>query len=341
LSKKGELIIKPIKWKTPKAGKNRMSGSSCTTTLPADDYRLFRLFKITTAPCDTCHEDLLKNKKLVNLDSSMQVERELMNAIEIKPSLFSFRSIKIRAPRTLVNLEDDYFIGCESNHLLKWKKKRKKYYYSRLPIKFNVMENITRKHEFCKFYPEPKDCAEPIIRFMPIGKARPLLATAEVGFHYDLDGLTFPGEFFPYVGINLIKEQPICRYNVLLAIDKNTGFNGAIGWQLPFIAFPFNNGNPFSRWQKSGANTAGEKYLRVYLGTALRLVTTRGRYNTIDQDLHLGVSLANFRDNAFIRYIYLQCGVMYDYIDHRTWNFNPIAQVGINLKIAPLSSESD
>jgi hypothetical protein len=122
LSKKGELLIKPVKWKTQKGGKNIKSRALYTTSIPASDFQLFRLFKITTPPCDTCNENLIANKKLVNIDSSMQVERELMEAIDVKQSIFFTNRIKIRAPQPLVDIEDTYFIGCDQN-ILKWKKR--------------------------------------------------------------------------------------------------------------------------------------------------------------------------------------------------------------------------
>lgn len=326
LNKKGDLIIKPVKWKSKK-----IDGDRYITSLPAESFRLFRLFKITNPPCDTCHENLLKNKKLIYMDSSMLVERELMEAIELKQSIFPINTLKIRVPRKLVVIEDSYFIGCES-HLLKWRKKGKKYYYSRLPLNINVLENITRRREFCRFNPPPNDCAEPIIRILPSGGPQPLTIYGEVGCHYDQDRFSLPGVFVPFVGLNFIKEQKRCRYNLLLAIPKNKGFNGAIAYQFPFINFPLRNKNPFSRWQKP-ATTVIQKYMRMYLGTALRLAIERGKYNMVDQDLHLGLSIVNFSEKSIIRYIYIQYGVMYDYIRHRDHDFNSIAQMGINFKL--------
>jgi hypothetical protein len=198
------------------------------------------------------------------------------------------------------------------------------------------VENITKKKEFCKFNPEPSDCDKTIIEIKALGGALPLTIHAEVGCNYDF-ATDLPSKFIPYAGISFIKEEEIGRYHLLLAIDKNKYFNGAIGYQFPFINFPLDKKNPFSRWQKP-TTTVTQKYMRMYVGTTLRVNTAR--YNTVDQDLHLGLSVVNFNDRSFIRYIFIQFGIMYDYIGHRTYDFNSIAQVGANFKLIQFKSET-
>jgi len=329
ITKTGELSMKLVKWKAPK-GKKEKGNNSYTTSILAENFERFRLFKITATPCDTCHEDLVKDKKLIHIDSSMQVEQELMSAIEVRVNVFNPNTVKIRAPRELVHLDDEYFIGCDSGFPLKWKKKRRKYYYSKLPVAFLALENITRKREFCKFNSEPTDCGKAFAELLPVGGPLPLTLYAEAGYYYRLF------EFNPYAGISLIKQYEKGKSNLLLSVErssaeKNLNLSGTIGYQYPFFTIPLNKSNPFSLWQKPGEPTY--KCLRMYVGTELKFTKTPTNRNNLEQNIHVGLAAVNRKEKSIFRYLFIQYGVTTDYLDHREADIYSITELGINLKL--------
>jgi hypothetical protein len=332
ISKKAEIIVKPVKWSFKKAGRKAEQNNICKTTIPAEDFQRFRLFKISSPPCDTCHEDLLKNRKLLNKDSSMQIDKELMKVVEVKINMFNLSKLRIRAPKTHVCLDDNYYAGCDATEELSWKKKKKKYYHSKLPIHTNVVSNITRIREYCKYNPEPPDCSQPFGKFSFYEGAHSFLLHGEVGGYCQLNGCS------PYAGLGIVKEEGNERLNLLLSTNKDFNFCSAINYQHHFFYFPLSILKNFSLWLRPGESTSATKFVRMYAGTELKLSIVEPKHTNLEQNLQIGMAYMNNGQKAFIPRIFVQYGIVTNYLN-KADGFYSIVQAGINMKLMSLSKK--
>lgn len=338
-TKNGGFVANKVKWTLKRTGNLWWSKTRNIATIPKEDFDKYKIFKIEDLPCDTCNEDFQTKAEILKEDSCIQVDRFLMDNIQLKTNIFNITSVKIRAPREYVNVEDRYFIGCGLQNELTWETKRARrkqnYYYLRLPRHFNYIANITRVMDCCKNKSEPSECDKPMIYCATLGVPdKSFVFNIEVGSNYQ------QSEYIPYAGLGISKEGLFSRVSILAGTDSDFGFYGSLRYQYHFLSFPFSVFNPFSVWQSPTEQQTIYRYGRLYLGTELKTRINEAKYDFFEQNIHIGLAAVNTNTDAFIPRIFVQYGFGFDYLGTYSKSGYSFVQLGLNMKIARVNKKS-
>ncbi|MCH8902806.1 MAG: OmpA family protein [Bacteroidetes bacterium] len=336
MTKGGEVRTKKVNWSKWFNGKGWYSNTRYIAKILKKDFDAFKIFKIEEPPCNECNEAFPSEIEITKEDTCVQVDRFLMHNILFKYMPFSFRSVKIRAPRKYVVIDDQYYIGCGLERELVWTTKRgrrkRNYYYSRLPIEFGyTIANITRVMDCCESDPEPSECDVPMIdiRSTP-WEGEPLNLNVEIGSHYQQSTIT------PYVGIAISAEGLSSRAALLVGTDVDLSFISSLRYQLTYLSFPLNRLNPISGWQNPKKIGSG-KFDRFYLGAELKIKINETQQSYLEQNIHLGLAISNIQNGPSISRIFIQYGIGFDYLGNNSSGVYSIAQLGMNIKIRDIN----
>lgn len=333
---KRDFIPKPVKWASKVTGNLWWAKNRYVATIPKDDFDRYKLFRIENLPCSDCNENFQNQSKILKEDTCAQVDRFLMENIQFRVRWFNHQWVTIRAPRVYVNLEDHYFIGCNFENEMIWEtrkgKRKQNYFYSKLPLRFTYIENITRLMECCKSNPEPSQCDIPLIYIHEFGKPNSsFLLNLETGSYYQQLTVT------PYAGLAISKENIYNRVSISAGTDIDFNFYGSLRYQYHFLSFSFQMLNPYSLWESPSEQKVIDRYGRLYLGSELKTRMNKTKQNFLEQNIHIGLAAINTSVNAFIPRIFLQYGLGYDYLGNYSKEIYSIVQVGIDMKIARLN----
>jgi len=332
-TKNGEFIVKKVKWAFLRTGKLWWSQTRYVATIPEEDFKKYKIFKVGDLPCDSCSEDFRNKAFIINEDTCMQVDYFVMENMQIKRSLFNRTSVEIRVPREYINYEDKYYIGCGYENELIWTtkkgKRKQNYFYSHLPLYFNYLGNITRVMKCCKSNPEPSECDKKLIYNSIFCSAKGgLTLNAELGTYYQQSKIT------PYIAIGLFKEGSFSRVSLFVGTDNKLSIYSSLRYQIHIISFPYNILNPFSTWQSPKQQQVIYRYGRLYLGTELKSRFILNNPYHLEQNIHIGFAAVNTNYNAIIPRIFLEYGIGYDYLGVYSKRVYSIVQLGLNIKIA-------
>ncbi len=331
-NKAGKIINKLVKWEMKSTGNLWWQKTRFTALIPKKDFDKYKIFRITKPPCKACNEDFEKGKKFVNEDTCIQVDRFLMYAIQYKTTLFNRTFVNIRAPREYVDTAFSYYIGCGFNNKLVWETKKgrrkKNYYYTRLPLHLNYIDNITRTMNCCKSAPEPSECGKAIIQCATLGTIdKSITLGLEAGNYYQ------QRTNYPYLGLGISKAGDYSQVMLLFAKGLDRSYYGSFRYQYNFLSFPFSAINPFSTWKSPGNVKVIYKYCRLYAGTEFKTRVQNAEQNYFEQNLHLGLSIVNTERGIFIQRFFVQCGIGLDYLRKNSSGPYPIFQIGMNMKL--------
>ena len=334
-TKNGGFISKKVKWRSKRTGKLWWSETRFIATIPKKDFDTYKIFKIGKIPCDTCNEDFQKNKEISKEDTCLQVDRFLMENIQFKTILFNDRWVRIRVPREYVNIKDKYFIACNTETEIVWKTKNRRrkrnYYFTRLPKHFNVIANITRIMDCCKYNSEPSECNKPKISCQSFGSSdKSFILNAEIGNHYQQSTIS------PYAAIGISKEGDFTRFSFLTGTDNDLSLYSSLRFQYYFSSFLFSSLNPFSTWHNPTKLNIINRYGRLYLGTELKTRINKTQEEHLEQNLHIGLAFVNTNEDAFVPRIFIQYGFGFEYLASNSKGKYSILQIGLNMNIARL-----
>ena len=337
-TRNGKAIIKKVKWGSKKTGKLWWSNYRFVATIPKSDFETFKIFQIGGKPCSECAEDIKFDKNQSKEDNCMQLDRFLMENIQVKTKLFNKKMIKIRAPKEFVDIEDKYYIGCSYDLPLYWEtqsgRRKKNYYYSQLPHNNVYLKNIVRKMECCKANPEPSECEKGIIKCRTLMKGdKSFLLYGEAGNNYQFS------ENIPYLTFGVSKSGDYSQSMLLLGTDTKLNFYSSLKYQFNFISFPFSILNPVSSWQSPNNVGYVNKYGRLYIGSEIKTRLNNNYPELIEQNIHVGLSRVNALTNAFIPKIFFQYGIGLDYSGNYSTKPYSIFQIGLNVRIARLGKQ--
>lgn len=338
----GEFGIKKIRWSSKTTGNKWWKERRFVATLPKVDYDKYKIFTTGDAPCDTCSEDFtdgLGNGKIRNEGECLQLDRFLMNNLQIKVAFFNPDYVEVRVPREYVNLDYQYHIGCSAETKLEWKalsgRRHQNYYYTRLPRTFNRIHNITRVMECCEADPEPSECDKDIINCSTLMGSDPAyILQLELGSHFQ------NAEAKPYAALSLSKDLVSSRFHFLVGTDIDWSFYSSLRYQEHLISFPYNSLNPFEEWKKPSEIKPISSYARIYAGTELKTRLHSEQTSYLEQNVHLGFASVNRRPGALIPRIFIQYGIGGDYLGNYDSGLYSIVQVGIDVKLARFSSKN-
>lgn len=345
-----------LRWKTKKTGMFWWEKRRLIATIPEksfDRYKVFQALKpaCDTCSCDSCHQDFETYPKIRGVSYCLQVDRFLMANMQYKRILFNNSFVKVRVPREYVNLDKEYLVGCDYTNLLRWYSRkgwrRKKYYYAKLPIRSNgYMCNITRQMECCKEDPEGSDCDISIINcdteHFSRGQGITYKLFGEVGSSFQNE------ELLPYIGLGFGLDRHYDfrrRYNNLsgvLGVDYRFNLYGSIRYQRFFDRISPRKVKLETGW--NGPQIQKPKlykwYARPYIGTELKTILGNDESRLLEQNFHFGLALDHFHHRVRIPRYYLQLGLGYDYLNNYSNTVYPIAQIGVNIRIAKFVKDS-
>ena len=334
ISKNGEFKVKKVRWSSRRTGNLWWAKTRYVAKIPKESFEKYKIFKIEKPPCKTCSEDFKTTSKILNKDNCIQVDRFLMENIQLKSQLFTVNSIKVRAPKEYVNINDKYFIGCNFDDELKWKtktwRKRKNYYYAKIPLYLNRVANITRIMDCCKQNPEPSQCNSSLIMCnsrLLTPPDRSFILNTKFGNHY------LKSKHYPYMAIGISKEGLKGRLGVFAGVDIELSFYSSFKYQYHFLSFHFSSINPFPTWYSPTKYPFISRYARLYIGSEFNIKTNKITQANQGQNFHLGISIVNLNEEAIINRIFLQCGYEVDYSgNHESFGYS-IIHLGLNIKI--------
>jgi len=335
LNANGDFVAKKIKWSLAKP-KIAGQGRSCySAKLPVDDYNRFRIFQIKEPPCDSCSEDFPQTKQIQNETTCFQVDRFLMQNLQIRTTPFKPNSVNVRVSRELVNLNEKYYVGCSTNDEVNWisKKGRRKanYLYAKLPEYSFRIANITRYMLCCDSYAEPSQCDSSMISIHGATFSNDLMFDLETGCNLLSDSARF------YFGLGLNKSFIRSQFYLMAGLDNNYNFFGTLRYRQHFLLMPLSSLNPVYVWQSPG-NTAFPLYYSLYAGSELNLFENSGHKNRFEQNFHAGFSICSLED-AILQSIYVQGGVAFDYSGTLEQKVFPYVQCGIQIKLVSSRSK--
>ena len=334
INESGEFKAQRVKWKSRRTGQLWWSKNRYEARIPKKDYHRYKIFKISPLPCDSCAEDIISKAEDPKGTTCHQVDRFLMDNIQIKTGLFNKKSVQVRAPREYIHINDRYILGCELKKTLIWntrKGKRKQlYYYSELPLIGTKVTNITRMMDCCEADPEPSECEKTRIQCATLGNpSGPWTLNAEVGSEL------WAKDWAAYAGLGVFKEGLYARSSFLLGMDTDLSLITIIRYQLHLLSIPYDIFKLNSGWQSPSDKSIIYKYARLYLGSELG-----GRFNAdknfVEQNLHVGIASVDTNPNAFIPRIFVQYGLGVDYLSNRNDGIYSVAQLGLVFRLAQI-----
>ena len=114
----------------------------------------------------------------------------------------------------------------------------------------------------------------------------------------------------------------------MLGIDVNANSISNLRYQYNYATFPFILINPFADWGFNTMSQINKRYFgRLYLGSALVIGKLENKGSFINQDLHLGFSVAT--ENKFFNRWFIQYGLGYNYSKESNVLITPIFNSGL------------
>ena len=332
---KGEFITKKVKWKAKKTGKLWWAKNRYVATVPEVSFKSFKIFKLGGSPCDTCSEDFPRQQKIEKDDTCRQVDYFLMDNIQFKRKFLSKKWGKVRVPREYVNIEERYFTSRNAHETLEWTTKRGKrkklYYFAKVPRHLDYLYNITKAMDCCKFDTSASGYTRPLMTCGTVGEYTPsIVLHGEIGTHFQ------QAKLLPYAGIGIYLEDKTNRLHAIAGTDFHVGFHAALRYQFSIVNFSYKDVNPFAAWKFPGTPAPLETLGQLYVGMEFKTSRNTSDLNYFEQNVHIGIAALNLKRKALVPRIFLQYGLGYDYLQNNATKIYSIGQLGVNLKLARL-----
>jgi hypothetical protein len=112
-------------------------------TIPKSSFEKFHFFTLEKGPCDGCSEEVFTEDTLILTKALFYADRFLINNAQLKVRYFGKEKLKVRVPREYVDISDQYYYSLLTRRSYststfgretKRGRRRKNYYYAKLPI---------------------------------------------------------------------------------------------------------------------------------------------------------------------------------------------------------------
>jgi hypothetical protein len=325
----GRWTIRKVKWISRATGRDWWTEQRETTLIPFNDYKKFRVFTLSDN-CEDCSGIFPSDQPLNDETTCMQTDRFLMSNIQLKRSLFLKKLILILAPREFIDPEASYYAGCNLypfNWFVKGGRKKKNYYYAKIPHGGNYLHNIIKEMECCKFKPEDSECKRPLIIFIDYAASPlPLSIGVEAGYNQFLQTNLF------YAAATLHKYGRSWQSALLLGADQMKEFYGLLRLQRNIITIPSSFLNFSESWQSPGAYSEPDNFFRLYIGSELIQRWGQSAQQLL-QNAHAGISFYNDNERSIFRRVFVQAGYAHCWSDGSLPSFFFSAQAGIHIQL--------
>ncbi|MBI1183501.1 hypothetical protein GC194_04485 [bacterium] len=334
-TRKGVFRSKKVKWLQKRTGKLWWAKRRFITTVPKKDFDSYKIFRIKPAPCGSCAENFQAGKPILHEVDCIQMDTFLKENLQVKRILFNWRQVKIRAPKEYVHPEADYFVNCSMQNKLTWTTKRagrrEKYYYSKLPITFHHIENITRIMKCCDS--NIIDCNnKPVLQLFPLDAIN-----KHYSFNMELGSRCMYAGSIQYATIGVSKQFSFSRFNLQAGYQTNHSYYSYLSYQFHFLSFAFQNINPFATWQTPKPAFSLRRYGRLYVGSSLHSVYSHTEPYKLQQNFHVGLAAVNTQYGALVQRVFVQYGINLNYFRSNTPSIFPMLQLGFNVNLIDLN----
>ncbi len=342
IEKDGKVAVHPIKWVARKTGKLWWKGVRYISEIPKVEFDRFKIFRIEDKPCNKCHEYLIDDKTINNEFNCEQVDRFLMKNIQVKPVFLDHNKIQIRVAREFVDLNEQYYTGCDLTNRIFWRKENgrhhKAYYYATVPLGYpGYLANIVRTMKCCKSDPEPSECNRPIVKYEPImcgtRMNRGVFLSAEVGSHLQMN------ELVSYASIGASKYTKFGQLLFYVGANNKKDLHASFRLQFRVFSILMRSLNPVSSWQQPNKGIDHPWYLALHAGSEMKLRYNSSRSNLIDDNINLELALLNGRqiEMPIISRVFVNYGYAYDLTGNYSKTFYPVLHFGLQANIRILS----
>lgn len=341
LEKDGKISVHPVKWVPRKTGKLWWKGVRFISEIPKDNFDRFKIFRIEDKPCNKCHEYLVDDKVINNEFNCEQVDRFLMQNIQVKPIFLNHNKVEIRVAREFIDLNEQYYTGCDLTNRIYWRKgngqHHKSYYYATIPLGYpGYLANIVRTMKCCKNDAEPSECNRPIAKYEPImcgtRMNRAIFLSAEVGSHFQMN------ELVPYAAIGTSKYTKFGQLLFYVGMNSKTDLHASLRLQFRVFSILIRSLNPASAWQKPNKGISHPWYLALHAGSEMKMRYNSSKSNLLDDNINLELAALNGKTQMpVISRVFINYGYGYDLTGNYSKTFYPVLHFGVQANIRILS----
>jgi hypothetical protein len=327
-----------VKWVKKTSGVDWWAKTRYQFSISKTSFDKYKIFYLSELPCDKCGyniEDSLATPP--KIDTCLMHDALLSYNIQYRTSLFNNKTIEARVPKEYVNLFNEYSYYNNGNFQIQWRTKTKRknapYYFVTLPLikeysefrpKYRVP--FIAKKELCCFELDTFKYRGSCICCCGVFSGGPLKIGFELGTYHTQNN------FIPYFGLGVYKENEISQYNIMLGIDANTNAIANLRYQYNYVKFPLILINPFTDWGFNTISQVNKRYFgRLYAGTALVIGKLENNQRFVNQDLHLGFSIAT--EDMFFNRWFIQYGLGYNYSKESNTLFSAIFNTGFIFRL--------
>ena len=327
----------PINWKLKTIGKKWWKSKRYVTEIPLSDYQNFKLFTISSPPCNDCGARFLPDSGKIKNYTCYKRNLLISNNIQYKQPLLYRPFVKFRIPKELV--PDSSVVipvghGAQKLKLTTRKnKKHKDHYFGTLPYRYNynkpdwsfvfvkticcekpsedsLSDQITNKSTFLGY------CIIPNQNIWQLGSQTGYLSSNTQGFFYS--------------NLNFYRFRYHSLTGIQLGINNFKQPHARIFYDYSIGEFTLSFLKNFNKWVKPKVEKGYTKYFILYFGNDV-LSMLKDESTFLSQNAYLGIRGINASKNTFFEYFFLQYGIGYSYLSSP--GFTSYFNTGINLRL--------
>lgn len=331
-----KFLYRKVRWKEQRTGRMWWYKKRYVTSLSKTSFETYRLFRLEDLPCNDCNEPFDSIPRLTKSDSCVIYDEFVTKNFQFSYKLFDRSRVKVRVPKEYIDTSTNYYSYYDSKEeTVNWQTKnssRKSHYY------FTELEQIDGNIEFIykeaicakKNYSECIESGSSVTINKPFCMYTPPLFNnfsliVEIGNHYQNES------HLPYAALGVSRDDFNSRYSLLVGSDINLGLYSSLRYDYHFLYFPIQQLNIFRSWHHP--NKTSYFTSALYLGTELKASLNNKKDPLLDQNVHMGFAIINYKTKPVISRIFVQFGYGYDYFQNQNSRFYPILQGGVVFKI--------
>lgn len=300
VGKDGQIEPLRLVWQYKKSGIGRMFRKRYTVKIPYLSYLNNKIFTLSESPCLDCQDTLSKNSDTTKESTCLQTDRFLMQNIQYRRLLFNPYKMLARVPKEYINFNDTYFHGCNTDEVIKWSKRSKKYSYARVRINDIYVRNITRNMRCCESSQEPSECKKPVITLSRIQYPR-----GNSYLHTHLEEEYNDYKFRSNIGVSVTYDS--FKFHNLFFAGMNTDkqFTAEGRFQFSFFSYPVGYLMSCLTWGMLSMPAKVNRFSKYYIGCDFHGFADSKQSN-ISQNFNIGYAYVNYTNEAFVRRIFIQ-----------------------------------
>lgn len=322
LDKYGQIEAVKINWQFKKSGIGWTQRKRYSAKIPYLSYHNNKIFTISESPCVDCQDTLSQKRDTTKVDTCLQTDRFLMQNIQYRRMFFRPNKMLARVPRDFINFNDTYYHGCNTNEIIRWGKKTKKFSYARIRIDDIYIRNITRNMSCCKSFQEESLCEKPVITLSRIQYPK-----GNSYLHGHIEQEFNDLKFRTNLGLSVTYDNFKLHYLIFAGMNTDKQFTALGRLQYSFFAYPVGYLAQSLTWGLLSMPAKINVFSKYYIGCDFYGFANSKQAN-LSQNFNLGYAYVNYTDEAFVRRIFIQ---------GEYWNINNNHQGKFGIRVGILT----